>query len=325
MKSWVVSLSLMAASVIPTAAAAQAPDSNYPNRIVKIIAGSAGADADVNARLLATAFSEKWPQRAVVENNAAAGGTIGTGQCARATPDGHTLCIGHVGTHASAPSLYKNLTYDPKVNFAPVTMVSSAPLILVAHPSLPVKNLKELVELARTQPGKLNFSSAGVGTASHLTGELFTTSTKVKIQHIPYRGASPALMSVLAGDTNLSFLSLATAIEQVRSGKLTGIAIFSRQRSPVAPEVPTAIEEGFPELQSTAWFGLFAPAGTPPSVIAKLNSNAIEILDTPETRRTLLARGAEPFPTTPQEMAAFVQAEIDKWRGVVEKAGISIK
>jgi tripartite-type tricarboxylate transporter receptor subunit TctC len=327
MRISIVALGLSAAfvAVAPMASSdAQTTESAYPSRIVRIIAGSAGADADVVARLLANGFSKRWPYQAIVENNAAAGGPIGTGQCGRATPDGHTLCIGHVGTHASAPSLYKDLSYDPEVNFATVTMASVAPIIMVAHPSVQANNLNELVKLVRANPGKLSFSSAGVGTASHLTGELFATATKLKLLHVPYRGASPALTSVIAGDTNISFLSLATAIEQVRSGKLMGITIFSQKRFPVAPEVPTAIEQGYPDLVSTAWFGLFAPAETPAPIVAKLNKDATEIFSTADVRNALLTKGAEAFTTTPQEMAEFLRAEIVKWKQVVQNAGIGM-
>ena len=312
-------------AVTPMASSdAQTADTGYPSRVVRIIAGSAGADADVVARLLANGFSKKWPHQVIVENNAAAGGTIGTGQCGRATSR-RAYALHRPRRHPrERAELVQDLSYNPETNFATVTMASVAPIIMVAHPSVKAKNLNELVELVRADPGKFSFSSAGVGTASHLTGELFATATKLKLLHVPYRGATPALTSVIAGDTNLSFLSLATAIEQVRSGKLTGITIFSQKRFPVAPEVPTAIEQGYPDLVSTAWFGLFAPAGTPAPIVAKLNRDAIEIISTADVRNALLARGAEAFTTTPSEMAEFLSAEIVKWKQVVQDAGIGM-
>jgi tripartite-type tricarboxylate transporter receptor subunit TctC len=296
---------------------AQVPVDSYPSRVVRIVAGSAGVDSDVVARLVAHRLSQVWGQQFIVENNGAAGGTIGTAQCARAAPDGYTLCVGHVGTHASAPSLYKDLPYDPVRDFAPISQISSAPIVLVAHPSVAVATLKDVIGMAQADPGKLSYSSAGGGTASHLTGELLATNTNLKLLHVPYKGAGPALTSVLAGETNLSFLSLATAIGQIRAGKLKGITIFGRQRFSVAPDVPTAIEQGYPQLESTAWFGLFAPARTPEAIINKLNKEVVSMLGTHETQQALLSRGAEPVPTTPQQFSSFVNQEIQKWARVV--------
>jgi tripartite-type tricarboxylate transporter receptor subunit TctC len=300
---------------------AQISADSYPSRVVRIVAGSAGVDSDVVARLVAYRLSQSWGQQFIVENNGAAGGTIGTAQCARAAPDGYTLCVGHVGTHASAPSLYKDLPYDPVRDFAPISQISSAPIVLVAHPSVAVTTLKDVIGMAQADPGKLSYSSAGGGTASHLTGELLATNTNLKLLHVPYKGAGPALTSVLAGETNLSFLSLATAIGQIRAGKLKGITIFGRQRFSVAPDVPTAIEQGYPQLESTAWFGLFAPARTPESIISKLNKEVVSMLGTQETQQALLSRGAEPVPTTPQQFTSFVNQEIQKWARVVTMSG----
>jgi len=300
---------------------AQVPVDSYPSRVVRIVAGSAGVDSDVVARLVAHRLSQVWGQQFIVENNGAAGGTIGTAQCARAAPDGYTLCVGHVGTHASAPSLYKDLPYDPVRDFAPISQISSAPIVLVAHPSVAVTTLKDVIGMAQADPGKLSYSSAGGGTASHLTGELLATNTNLKLLHVPYKGAGPALTSVLAGETNLSFLSLATAVGQIRAGKLKGITIFGRQRFSVAPDVPTAIEQGYPQLESTAWFGLFAPARTPEAIINKLNKEVVSMLGTQETQQALLSRGAEPVPTTPQQFSSFVNQEIQKWARVVTMSG----
>lgn len=307
--------------LVATYGSAQNSLDNYPSRGVRIIAGSAGVDSDVLARLVAHRLSQTLSQHFIVENNGAAGGTIGTAQCARAAPDGYTICIGHVGTHASAPSLYKDLSYDPVRDFTPISQISSAPIVLVAHPSVAVNTLKDLINMAQADPGKLSYSSAGGGTASHLTGELLATNTNLKLLHVPYKGAGPALTSVLAGETNLSFLSLATAISQIRAGKLKGITIFGRQRFSVAPDVPTAIEQGFPQLESTAWFGLFAPAHTPEAIINRLNKEVVAMLGTQETQQALLSRGAEPVPTTPQQFSTFVNKEIQKWGSVVKMSG----
>jgi tripartite-type tricarboxylate transporter receptor subunit TctC len=301
--------------------AAQPAAENYPSRVVRIIAGSAGVDSDVVARLVAHRLNQVTGQQFVVENNGAAGGTIGTAQCARAAADGYTLCIGHVGTHASAPALYKELPYDPVRDFIPVSQISSAPIILVANPAVPVTTLKDVIAMAQANPGKVSYSSAGGGTASHLTGELMASHANLKLLHVPYKGAGPALTSTLAGETNLSFLSLATAIGQIRGGRLKAITIFSRKRFSVAPEVPTAIEQGYPELESTAWFGLFAPTRTPDAIVGKLNKEVLAMLATPETQQALLSRGAEPVPTTTQQFSTFVQQEIQKWGRVVRMSG----
>lgn len=304
-------------------AAAQGTDS-YPNRTIHIIAGSPGADADFLARLVAQRLTSTTGQQAVVENSGSAGGTIGTAQCARAAPDGYTLCVGHVGTHASAPSLYKDLPYDPRKDFAPISQITNVPVVLVAHPSVQASTVKEVIALAKSAPGTVTFSSAGSGTASHLTGELFATQLGLKLLHVPYKGAGPALTSVLGGETQLSFLSLATAIGHIRAGKLKGIAIFGKQRSPVAEEMPTAAEQGYPQVEATAWFGLFAPARTPDAIVNRLNREVAAMLAAPETRQLLLARGAEPAPSTPQQFSAFVQQEIQKWTGVVNASGAKV-
>lgn len=314
-------LSLLVSIVLVLALSASgsrvALSDTYPSRVVRIITGSAGGDADFLARSIAIHFGRMFGQQFIVENNGAAGGTIGTAQCARAAPDGYTLCIGHLGTHGSAPSLIKDLPYDPLRDFAPISQLTSAPIVLVAHPKVDAPDLKKLVALARSSPDKLSYASAGIGTASQLSGDLFTSRLGLSILHVPYKGAGGALTSVLAGETDLSFLSLATGIAHIREGKIRGLAVLSRQRSPVASDVPTALEQGFDNVEATAWFGLFAPAGVDEAHVSKLNQALAAILSDPNVRQALVTRGSEPSPSKPNEFAQFVSLEIEKWKQVI--------
>ncbi|MGZ8154391.1 MAG: Bug family tripartite tricarboxylate transporter substrate binding protein [Burkholderiales bacterium] len=296
--------------------------SSYPNRPVRLVTGSPGSTSDIAARFVAQKLTERWGRTVVVDNRPGAGGIIGTEIVAQSAPDGYTLIVGQIGTHASPQFLFKKLAYDPIKDFAPITLLTNSGIALVINPSMPVNTLKDFVAYARSRPGTLNYGSAGGGTSSQLSGELFNQMTGAKLVHIPYKGAGFALTAVVQGETQAAFLSTTTASAQVKAGKLKALAVMSPRRFPAAPDIPSVTEAGFPGIESSVWFGLLAPAGTPKAIVDKINHDVVAILKTPEARSQLLVQGAEPTPTTPQEFEAFLRAEIKKWGRVIKEAGI---
>jgi tripartite-type tricarboxylate transporter receptor subunit TctC len=305
------------------AVGAQAADGDkYPSRPVRLIAGSPGSTSDIASRFIAQKLSERWGQQVVVDNRPGAGGIIGAEIGARAAPDGYTLTVGHIGTHASAQFLFRNLGYDPVKDFAPISQMTNSGIALAVNAGVPVKDLREFVAYAKAKPGGVNYGSAGGGTSSQLSGELFNQMTGAKLVHIPYKGAGFALTALVAGETQAAFLSTTTINAQVKAGRLRALAVLSPQRFPAAPEIPSAVEAGFPGLDSSVWFGLFAPAATPKVIIAKINRDVVAGLQAPETRSALAAQGAEAVPTTPEAFDAFVKSEIAKWGKVIKAAGI---
>ena len=297
------------------------PAAGFPSRAIRIITGSPGSTSDLAARLMAQKFTEGWGQQAVVDNRPGAGGIIGVEIAAKSTPDGHTLVIGHVGTHASAPSLFKELAYDPVRDFAPLSNIVNVGIVLVVNPSVPATGLKDFIAYAQSTPGGINYGSPGGGTSGNLTGELVNVVTKAKMQHVPYKGAGFALTSVVAGETQASFLATSTAAAQVRAGKLRAIAVIRKTRFPGMPDVPSAAEAGFPDLEANAWFGLFAPAKTPKPVVAKLNREIVRVLGLKDVQDLLFKVGAEAAPTSPEEFGVYVKSEIVKWTRVVQESG----
>jgi tripartite-type tricarboxylate transporter receptor subunit TctC len=295
---------------------------NYPTRPMRIIAGSVGSTSDLSARVVAQRFGERLGFQGVVDNRSGAGGIIGNEICSKSPPDGHTLCIGHVGTHASAPSTFKNLQYDPIRDFEPISNIVNVGVVLVVHPSMPANNLKELIAHAQSKKGAVNFGSPGGATSGHLTGELFNQVTKAAMTHVPYKGAGFAVTGVVAGEVQAAFLATSTAATQVRAGKLRPIAVISKKRFSAMPDVPSTGESGYPDLDANAWFGLFAPAKTSKAIIAKLNGEVIRTLSLPDVKELLARQSAEPAPTTPEEFGAFVKAELTKWTKVVTDAGL---
>ncbi|MGZ8210556.1 MAG: Bug family tripartite tricarboxylate transporter substrate binding protein [Burkholderiales bacterium] len=311
----------LAALASASACAADAA-SSYPNRPVRLVTGSPGSTSDIAARFVAQKLTERWGRTVVVDNRPGAGGIIGTEIVAQSAPDGYTLIVGQIGTHASPQFLFKKLAYDPIKDFAPITLLTNSGIALVINPSMPVNTLKDFVAYARSRPGTLNYGSAGGGTSSQLSGELFNQMTGAKLVHIPYKGAGFALTAVVQGETQAAFLSTTTASAQVKAGKLKALAVMSPRRFPAAPDIPSVTEAGFPGIESSVWFGLLAPAGTPKAIVDKINHDVVAILKTPEARSQLLVQGAEPTPTTPQEFEAFLRAEIKKWGRVIKEAGI---
>lgn len=318
---WVAIIAALAGS---TAALSADPAQDYPNRPVRLITGSPGSTSDISARFVAQKLSELWHQQVVVDNRPGAGGIIGAEIAAQANPDGYTLFVGQIGTHASPQFLFKKLAYDPVKDFTPISLMTDSGIALVVNASVPVNNLREFVAYAKARPGGVNYGSAGGGTSSQLSGELFNQITGAKLVHIPYKGAGFALSALVAGEVQAAFLSTTTASVQVKAGKLKALAVLSKQRFAAAPEIPTAAEQGFPGIDASVWFGLFAPAKTPKAIIAKVNRDVVSILRTPEAKRVLAARGAEAVPTTPEEFAAFLQREIAKWGKVIKEAHIGV-
>jgi tripartite-type tricarboxylate transporter receptor subunit TctC len=303
------------------AQAASDPAANFPDRPIRIMGQGAGSTADYLSRFVGVKLTEKWGQAVVVDNRAGAGGTISADLVAKSAPDGYTLVMGHAGPMVSAVSLYKPLPYDPVKDFAPVTMVAQGVTVLVAHPSVPANTVPELVAYAK-QKGNVSYGSAGNGTISHLTGELFNQITGAKLQHIPYKSAGAALIALLGAETQVSFLSPLTAYTQLKAGKVKAYAVSSKTRFAGAPDIPSATEAGVPGMEALLWFGLFAPARTPPSVVGKLNREIAEILRRPDVKDALLKQGAEAVPSTPEELGVFVKSELAKWTPIIQAAGI---
>ena len=323
MTQWMRGL-VVAAALVPILPAAQAADParDYPNRPVRIITGSPGSTSDIVPRFVAYRLTAVWGQQIVVDNRPGAGGIIGTETGAKAAPDGYTLTVGHIGTHASPQFLFKKLAYDPVKDFAPITLLTISGIALAVNASVPATNLKEFVAYAKSKPGGINYGSAGGGTSSQLSGELFNQLTGARLTHIPYKGAGFALAALIAGEVQSAFLSTTTVSAQVKAGRVKALGVLSPKRFPASPEIPSAPESGLPEIESNVWFGLFAPAGTPKSIIAKINRDVVAVLRTPEARDALLAQGAEAAPMTPDEFGAFLKKEIDKWGRVIKTAGI---
>ena len=308
-------------SLVPAAFAA---DANYPNKSIRIIVPfPPGGIADVMSRVFGQKFTDAWNQPVVVENRTGAGGNIGAEVAAKSPPDGYTLVMGTIGTHAVNVSLFSKLPYDPVKDFAPVALVVEADGLLVLHPSVPVKTVKDLIALARARPGQLVYASAGNGTAGHLSGELFKTMSKTDLVHIPYKGNVPALTDVVGGQTSMLFATMPTAMPLARAGRLHALAVTGAQRNPAAPEVP-AIAETLPGFEVTNWIGIFAPAGTSPEIVAKLNAEIMRIMKLPEVQARLVTEGAKSRVNTPAEFGTFQKTEMAKWGKLIREARIAV-
>ncbi len=296
---------------------------SYPAQPIRIIVPfPPGGIADLFARVIGQKFNETWGQPGVVDNRPGAGGNIGADIVAKSAPDGYTLVTGSIGTHAVNVSLFSKLPYDPIRDFAPVSLIMEAEGLLVMHPSVPVKTVKELIALAKARPGQLAYASAGHGTAAHLSGELFKSMAKVDMVHVPYKGNVPAITDLIAGQTSLLFATMPTALPHVQSGRLKALAVTSSARSPAAPQLPTIAEAALPGFSVTNWIGFFAPAGTPREVVLKLNAEVVRIMQAPDIQKRLVSEGAKFSPWTPDQFAGFVKAELAKWAKVVKEAGI---
>jgi tripartite-type tricarboxylate transporter receptor subunit TctC len=295
---------------------------SYPTKPIRLIApSSTGGGIDTLARIVAQG-SSTLGQQIVVENRGGANGMIGTELAAKAPADGYTLLLGFVGAIAVNVSLYNKVPYDPVRDFAPITQVASSPLLIAAHPSLPARSIAELVRLDKARPGQVTYGTGGTGTGSHLTMELFNLTAGTHLLHVPYKGIGPALTDVLGGHISLMVSSPLSSQPHVQSGRLRGLAVTGRERLAALPNVPTMIESGVPNFVSTSWFGVLAPAGTPPAIVARLNKEFVALLQRPDVREQISRTGADPVGDSPEEFAAFIKTEIGKWGKVVKAARI---
>jgi tripartite-type tricarboxylate transporter receptor subunit TctC len=295
----------------------------YPDKPVRVIvAYPAGGTTDIVARIVATRLTEKLGQPFIVDNRSGAGGNIGTQAAAQAAPDGNTLLLASIA-QAINSTIYKKLAFDFVRDFAPVSMVASTPNVLAVNPSVPAKDLQELLALVRADPGKYNFGSTSLGGSPHMSGELLKVMANVDIVHVPYRGAAPMLTDLIGGQVQMAFDNLPSSIGHIRSGAIRAIAVTTPKRSPSAPEIPTMAESGLPGYEVSGWFGLIAPAKTPQPVIELLHEAVVEIVGEEATRAKLLDLGAEPVGNTPEEYAAAIKAEVGKWTKVVAATGVS--
>jgi tripartite-type tricarboxylate transporter receptor subunit TctC len=312
---------LLAAALLAPLPSALADD--YPHKAIRLIVPIApGGIADSFARLIGVKLQERMGQAVVVENRAGAGGNIGSELVARSPADGYTLVMGYVGSHAANPALYKSMPYDPVSDFTAIIRVINAEGIIAAHPSLPASTLPELLALLRAQPGKYAYSSGGVGTASHMAGELFKSMAKVDIVHVPYKGVAPAVSDLVSGQVALSFASIPTTLGHVKAGRLKVIAGLESERSATMPDVPTVAEAGLPGYSSDNWIGLFAPARTPAEIVKKLNAEVSMVMESQEMQERLAANGARFVRNSPQQFAEFQKQAVRKWAEVVRAAGI---
>jgi tripartite-type tricarboxylate transporter receptor subunit TctC len=315
---------LMGAALALVADATCAAD--YPVKPVRfIVALAPGGGTDFVARVLAGRLSETWGQQVVVDNRPGAGSIIGAELVAKAVPDGYTLLLG-TNSLLTQPSLFKNLPYDVTKDFAPVTLALRAPLLLTAHPSLGVANLKELIALARAKPGELSYASPALATTGHLGGELFKLVTKVDIVHVPFKGAGIAIASLLAGEVKLMYSSPPAVVMHVKAGRLRALGVTGSKRAPQAPEIPTFEESGVSGVEAYDWYGVLAPAGTPRAVVARLNAKVIEVLNMPDiANRFAATQFAEVVGSTPEELQTFIVAEVARWGKVIRDANIRVE
>jgi tripartite-type tricarboxylate transporter receptor subunit TctC len=314
-------LAAFAIGVVAKTAVAATTD-NYPNRPIRlVISYSAGGPVDIVGRLAGLKLAESMGQPVVADNRAGANGNIATEIVARSTPDGYTLLVGSNGSIAINPGLYPSLAVDPRRDLAPIILLASSPLILVSHPSLPPNSVKELIQLAKSKPGSINFSSAGSGSSAHLAAELFKGLAAVDLVHIPYKGAAPALTDLVAGQVQIMFTGVSATLPFVKGGKLKALGVTGEKRVPILPEVPS-IGETVAGYEVTTWYGIFAAAKTSPAIISRLNRALTDALAAPDTRQRLAALGAEPVALPPEKFTPMIKREIEKWAQVVKDAGV---
>jgi tripartite-type tricarboxylate transporter receptor subunit TctC len=325
----VLAATLLAAGAALPAAAQQAA---WPTKPVRLVVPFApGGTTDILARAMATELTKALGQPFVVDNRAGAGGNIGADIVAKSAPDGYTILMGTVGTHAINTSLYAKMPYDPVKDFAPISLVAGVPNVMVVNAekarALKIASVQDFIRYAKANPGKLNMASSGNGTSIHMAGELFKTMTGAYMVHFPYRGSGPALMDMVAGTMDVMFDNLPSAMQQIKGGKLTALAVTSAQRSAALPDVPTVEQAGGPALkgfEASSWFGLLAPAGTPPEIVNRIQQEVAKAIKTPDVSEKLLAQGAIPSGNTPQQFAALIDAELKKWAPVVKASGAKV-
>jgi tripartite-type tricarboxylate transporter receptor subunit TctC len=308
-------------TMLPAVAAVPA-ERKYPDRPIRYIVPFApGGPTDILSRAFAEPLSNALGTPVVVDNRGGAGGVVGTEIVARAAPDGYTMMIGHVGTHAINPSLYGKVNYDPERDFQPISLVATWPLALSVHPSVPAKNVKELIALARAKPGSLNFASAGTGGPTHLAAEMFKSAAGIDIVHVPYKGNAAALTDLVTGQVQMMFSNLLTSGPFIKAGKLRALAVSTAVRSASSPDVPTLAEAGVAGYNMTPWYGVLAPAGLPRPLLTRLNSALVRIVDTPELRDRFASQGVDLVSSTPEAFAALIRSEVPRWRVIIKQTG----
>ena len=318
-----VALAVGLAAVATTVADAASP--SFPVKPVKLVVPfPPGGPLDAVGRAIADKLTQAWGKSVIVENKPGAGGNIGADYVAKSAPDGYTVVMGALSTHAVNPSLYPKMPYDAVKDFAPITLVAVTPNVLVVNPKLPMNSVRDLIAYGKANPGKLSFGSGSNGSAGHLAGELFKVDTGIDMVHVPFKGGAPAMQALLAGDTQLMFDNLANSMQQVKAGNLKALAVTTAKRSALAPELPTMAEAGVPGFDISTWFGLMAPAGTPPDVVAKWNADVVKILSAPDMREKLALQGAEAAPMTPAEFSSFIGRELDKYARIVKASGAKV-
>ena len=327
MKNFARAMTLLAAtcSLLAGPAHSQAPSADFPNKPIRmIVTFPPGGSADAVVRMLVPRLNDKLGQAVVVDNRPGAGGNVGLSAVAKAPGDGYTLGVGAAGALSANVSLYPNMPFDPLKDFRPVAMLAAIPFVIVGHPSLAAKTQRELIALARAEPGKLSIGHGGNGTAMHLSAALFSQMADVKLAEVPYRGSGPAALDAMAGQIPLAVVDLPSALQQIKAGKLVAYAVTSPQRLPMLPEVPTVAESGLPGYDSTGWFGVVAPADTPAPVIARLNAEIVAALNDEQVKVAMRNLGVEPAPGTPKAFDDYIRAETRKWAQVIKTAGIKL-
>ena len=314
-----------ACAAIAALSAAAACAQNYPNKPIRLIApSSAGGPVDVIARILSPAWSEALGQQIVIDNRAGAAGQIGAEMVAKALPDGYTILLGFSGPLVIVPQINVSTPYDTLKDFAPISLAAAAPYVLLVHPNVAAKSVKELVALAKAQPGKLNFASGGTGVGIHMAGELFNLTAGVKITHVPYKGAGPGMTALLAGEVDMMFNGLSAALPQVKSGRLRALAVGSEKRSALMPDLPTIAENGY-QFNAAGWYGPLAPKNTPRAITGKLRESLLQAMRQPQVKERLTEIAVEVIGSTPDEFTALMRQELATWGKVVEAAGLKGK
>jgi tripartite-type tricarboxylate transporter receptor subunit TctC len=317
-KMRLVVLLLLTLGHVLTAVAQEA----YPSRPVRfILPFPPGGGTDILGRIIAERLSARLGQPVVIENRGGAGGNVGAEAAARAAPDGYTIVLA-APSLAISPSLYTKLNYDPVKDFAPVSLVATVPNVMITHPSVAAQTLQDFIALARSNPGAMNFGSGGSGTSNHLAGELFNIVTGARLVHVPYKGVNLAMNDVLSGQIHLVVIGIPAAAPHIKAGRLRALALIAPQRAPALPEVPTVAEAGLADFEVTTWYGVLAPAGTPRSIVLRLNAELLRIMHAPETKERLAGMATDPLTSTPEEFAAYLRQEIAKWGDVVRRAGL---
>ena len=315
---------MLGLAVIPCAPAA-GPADTFPSKPVRIVVPfTPGGSTDILARAIGEKLAQAWGHPVVIENKPGAGGNVGVDLVAKSAPDGTTIVMGHIGTFAANPALYKQLPYDPVRDFAPITLVAMVPNVLVVGPAVKSRSLAELIALAKSTPGRLDYGSGGNGSAAHLATEYFKTRIGVDLQHVPYKGTGPAIADLLGGQIGIMITGALPLLPHIKSGKLRALAVASPKRLAILPDVPTIAESGYPGFAAVQWYGLFAPAATPHDVVAKINRDAVKALRDPGVAGRLASEGAEPVGDTPEAFGAFVKSEIELWGKVIRESGARV-